>query len=57
MTDPASAQRRYGEEEIGRILKRATEIQLTEPSSAGAAGMTLQELEASRSRRESIRST
>ncbi|HUP52051.1 MAG TPA: hypothetical protein VM198_06210 [Longimicrobiales bacterium] len=45
MTDPSPGQRRYTEQEIGRILKRATEIQVAEPSSAGAAGMTLRELE------------
>ena len=37
--------RLYGEEEIARILKRATEIQIAEPSLPASSGMTLQELE------------
>ena len=37
--------RRYGDEEIARILKRATEIQIADPSLSSPSGMTLQELE------------
>lgn len=37
--------RRYGDEEISRILKRATEIQIADPSLSSPSGMTLQELE------------
>lgn len=44
MTDPKSLPRLYGDEEIGRILKRATELQHREPT-APTAGVTLQELE------------
>lgn len=44
MTDPKRLPRLYGDEEIGRILKRATELQRREPS-APPAGVTLQELE------------
>lgn len=44
MTDPERLPRLYGDEEIGRILKRATELQRREPS-APPAGVTLQELE------------
>ncbi len=40
------ATRRYSEEEIGRLLKRATEIQLAEPTGSGPTGMSLSELEA-----------
>ena len=35
----------YGEQDIGRILKRATELQHEEPSAPAAAGVTLAELE------------
>lgn len=45
MNEPVGQPRRYTEEEVGRILKRATEIQIADPSSPGAAGMTLDELE------------
>jgi len=38
-------QRRYGEREIGRILERAAEIQMGEPTAQGPSGMTLRELE------------
>lgn len=44
MTEPTNLPRVYGEEEIGRILKRATELQHREPS-APPAGVTLAELE------------
>lgn len=44
MTDREHPRRVYGDEEIGRILKRATELQHREPT-AGAAGVTLAELE------------
>lgn len=45
MTDPANLPRLYGEKEIGKILKRATELQLDEPSVLAADRITLQELE------------
>jgi hypothetical protein len=44
MSDARDLARIYGEKEIGRILKRATELQHDEPS-APARGMTLAELE------------
>lgn len=44
MTDPEGPPRVYGDEEIGRILKRATELQRREPT-APPAGVTLAELE------------
>ena len=45
MTDPEKPARRYGDKEIGALLKRATEIQHAEPSAAAAGGLTLDELE------------
>lgn len=45
MTDPSHLPRVYGEQEIGRILKRATELQHHEPTAPTAAGMTLDELQ------------
>jgi hypothetical protein len=45
MADDVGAPRRYSEEEIGRILKRATEMQVAEPAGQGPGGMTLRELE------------
>lgn len=36
--------RRYGDREVARILKRATELQRAEPSAADPAGLTLTEL-------------
>jgi len=39
------APRRYGEREIGRILERTTELQLSEAAGSGPSGMTLRELE------------
>ena len=44
MSDSTDLTRVYGEKEIGRILKRATELQHEEPSAPGA-GVTLAELE------------
>lgn len=44
MTEPGHLPRFYGETEIGRILKRATELQHHEPSGP-ATGVTLAELE------------
>ena len=44
MTDPSNLPRLYGEKQIGEILKRATELQLDEPSAPSADSMTLQEL-------------
>lgn len=44
MSDPRNLPKVYGEKEIGRILKRATELQHREPS-APPAGVTLAELE------------
>lgn len=44
MTEPSNLPRIYGDEEIGRILKRATELQAREPTAPGA-GMTLADLE------------
>ena len=45
MNDPTNLPRLYGEQEIGRILKRATELQHQEPTAPAAAGVSLQELE------------
>ncbi len=45
MTDPTNLPRLYGEKEIGKILKRATELQHDEPPSPSVDSMTLQELE------------
>jgi len=45
MTDPTNLPRLYGEKEIGKILKRATELQHKEPSAPSAGSMSLQELE------------
>ncbi len=45
MTDPSNLPRLYGEKEIGKILKRATELQIDEPSVPSADKITLQELE------------
>ena len=45
MTEPSNLTRVYGEQEIGRILKRATELQHSAPSASPAAGVTLAELE------------
>ena len=45
MTDHPNLPRIYGDEEIGQLLKRATELQHREPSAPSSAGLTLQELE------------
>ena len=45
MTDHPTPPRIYGDEEIGQILKRATELQHREPSAPSSSGLTLQELE------------
>lgn len=45
MTDPTNLPHLYGEKEIGKIIKRATELQHEEPSAPAAGGMSLQELE------------
>lgn len=45
MDESSNLPRRYGEQEIGRILKRATELQHLEPSAPAAGGVTLAELE------------
>jgi hypothetical protein len=45
MSENPNLPRVYGEEEIGRILKRATELQIQEPAAPGTAGVTLDELE------------
>jgi len=45
MTDAGDPPRLYGEQEIGHILKRATELQHAEPSPPSMGGMTLAELE------------
>lgn len=37
--------RRYDEKEIGRLLRRATELQTAEPTAPNPGGMTLEELE------------
>ncbi|MEK9509892.1 hypothetical protein WI460_16955 [Gemmatimonadota bacterium Y43] len=39
------APRRYGEEEVSRLLKRATELQRAQPTSPEPSGLTLEELE------------
>ena len=45
MTDPGHLPRVYGDKDIGRILKRATELQHAEPTMSASAGVTLTELE------------
>lgn len=45
MPDPEDAARRYTEKEVGLLLRRATEIQRSEPSARAPAGLTLGELE------------
>ncbi|NIN71902.1 MAG: hypothetical protein GTO46_08230 [Gemmatimonadetes bacterium] len=46
MEGPAERRRRYGEEEVGLILKRAAELQRQEPAGSGeGGGLTLAELE------------
>ena len=45
MSENESLPRRYSEKEVSLILRRATEIQRTEPASRDADGLTLAELE------------
>jgi len=45
MNEKSHPPRVYAEKEIGRILRRATELQIQEPSAPGSAGVTLTELE------------
>jgi len=45
MTNGTPAPRRYTDEEVGRILRRATELQRTEPLAGDVSGLTLPELE------------
>jgi hypothetical protein len=46
MERPAERRRRYGDEEVGLILKRAAELQRQEPAGSGeGGGLTLAELE------------
>lgn len=45
MSDGSSGPRRYGEKEISRLLERATELQVAEPTAPNPGGMTLAELE------------
>jgi hypothetical protein len=45
MTDPDRPRRRYGEKEVGLILKRATELQQQAPELTEGSGLTLKELE------------
>ena len=45
MTEPQNLPRVYGDKEIGRILKRATELQHDEPSAPNSVGITLADLE------------
>jgi hypothetical protein len=46
MEQPAERRRRYGDEEVGLILKRAAELQRQEPAAAAeGGGLTLGELE------------
>lgn len=41
---PATAERRYDDDQVARILKRATEIQRAEPTAADPTGLTISEL-------------
>lgn len=45
MTDPQNPRRRYGEKEVGLILKRATELQRNTPELTERSGLTLADLE------------
>jgi hypothetical protein len=45
MNEREPATRRYSENEVGLILRRATEMQRAEPTAADPAGLTLAELE------------
>jgi hypothetical protein len=45
MTESGEHRRRYGDKEVGLILKRAAEIQSQGPESAAGGGLGLRELE------------
>jgi hypothetical protein len=45
MSDPDRPRRRYGEKEVGLILKRATELSQGAPEPTEGSGLTLEELE------------
>ena len=45
MMDQPNLPHVYGEQEIGQILKRATELQDQEPTAPSSSGLTLRELE------------
>ena len=45
MTDNENLPRRYSEKEVALLLRRATEIQQTDPASPDSGGLTLAELE------------
>lgn len=45
MTDLTPSPRRYSDEEVRKLLERATELQRTEPSRTDPSGLTLDELE------------
>ncbi len=45
MRDPPPESRRYTEEKVGLILRRATEMQQSDPDRTDPAGLTLAELE------------
>lgn len=45
MSELPTAPRRYGEDEVSRLLKRATELQRAQPTSPEPSGLTLRELE------------
>ena len=45
MSEPQNLPRVYGDKEMGRILKRATELQHDEPSAPTSGGVTLADLE------------
>lgn len=45
MSDPTPPPRRYSDDEVRKLLERATELQDTDPSLPAASGLTLPELE------------
>lgn len=45
MSDPDRPRRRYGEKEVGLILKRATELSQRAPEPTEGSGLTIEELE------------
>ncbi len=45
MSEPSDPKRRYGEKEVGLILKRATELQQSAPEPTEGSGLTLADLE------------